>query len=284
MIKVREQKLGARLIPGFFQETLPVPLGSGEIQLLLVFERAQRVQFSVPRLLLQQFSQSRPRLAGRPAKRYFAARQRHQPEKCGFDLRASFYISNPGRKSTTCCDYPARGKNRERSRTESEQGLAGNFTERFQGPPPASRCCAPRLRRSPSTCRRQEPSAPESEVAPCSPPRVHPISARQERLLPAGQAASACFARPRPLDPTLGPGGSASAPAGFESPAACWRSRSSSIRDRCARPCRVKRGARCRCRPACRPAQRSASARCLHRRDSEASAPGRRGTAQPPRR
>src|SRR5204863_273916 len=76
MIKVRERKLGSGLVRGFFPGTFPVRFGSVEIQLLFVFKRAQRVQFSIRGLLLQEITQSQACLARRLAKRHFAARKR----------------------------------------------------------------------------------------------------------------------------------------------------------------------------------------------------------------
>src|SRR5260370_27358608 len=283
MIEIREGQLGSCVIRGLFREILPVHFGGIKIQLLFIFERSQRVQLRITGLFLEQISQSRSCLFRRPAKRHFTAWERHPPEKCGFDLRTPFNIPNPGRKSTTRRGQPAGGKNREHSATQSDQELARNFRARFQGPLPASRCCAQRLHPLPSACICLESSVPESQVARRSRLRAYPISVRQERLLPIERAASACFAKPRPSDPPLGPGGNDSCPTGFGSREACWQLRKSSIRGRCARPCRAERGVRYSCRPAYRSAQRSAFARYLHRRDSEVSAPGRTEIAQPRR-
>src|SRR5260370_29523655 len=165
MIEIREGQLGSCLIRGLFREILPVHFGGIEIQLLFIFERSQRVQFRIPGLLLEQISQSRSRLFRRPAKRHFATRERHPPEKCGFALRTPLNIPNPGRKSTTRRSQPAGGRNREHSATQSDQELARNFRERFQGPLPASRCCAQRLHPSPSAWICRESSVPESPAA-----------------------------------------------------------------------------------------------------------------------
>src|SRR5260370_18818277 len=188
MIEIREGQLGSCLIRGLFREILPVHFGGIEIQLLFICERSQRVQFRLLGLFLEQISESLSCLFRRPAKRHFATRERHPPEKCGFDLRTPFNIPNPGRKSTTRRSQPAGGRNREHSATQSDQELARNFRARFQGPLPASRCCAQRLHPLPSACICLESSVPESQVARRSRPHAPPISVRHERRLPTKPA------------------------------------------------------------------------------------------------
>ena len=146
MVKIRKSNLRGGFVRRFFRVQLPVRFRSGKIKLLLVFERAQRIQFRISGLLVGSVSPSAGRVsAGGLRKSTSPYGMRHRRGKKRAPIASLLRCCRIQAGRAPCVGAPPRGNNAARPQ-RCDRGFGREITERFQGPPPVSRCCVRCLR------------------------------------------------------------------------------------------------------------------------------------------
>ena len=170
LIEIRQVKIRGCLVAGSLRPVLPVALGGIEVQSLLVFQGAQRVERRTVLVGADESRQRRTRFARRTPKEHFSSGQLHQPVERLFDARARFGILQPAGDSVARAQQQAgalpnhqrsrcrqrRRRQSNRAQTDSEAGsvrfghgdkLLGNIAlrEPLQFAPPRCPGCAPCL-------------------------------------------------------------------------------------------------------------------------------------------
>ncbi len=140
MVKIGERELGADLVGRIVDVRFPVGFGGGEIELLFIFEGAQRIQVRIARLRLDQVGKRGTGLARRPAKRDRAARQRHHAKEDGFERAAGVDVANPRGQFSERGDRPADGGDEDCQRDQAQR--AGSMN---QGSTSICTSCVPML-------------------------------------------------------------------------------------------------------------------------------------------
>ncbi len=140
MVEIGEYDLRADLVGRIFYVRFPVGFGGCEIELLFVFERAQRIQLRVARLRLDQVGERGSGLARRAAKRDCAIRQRHHPEEDGLGRAAGIDVANPRRQFAER-GYGSTDSGDKHSQGEEPNAAGRRIKEVLQSAPPAFRCC-----------------------------------------------------------------------------------------------------------------------------------------------